>query len=111
MRPGRFIWPPDMPPSSKYSRDNNPAFGLLAYDIGLARLTLSIQAVEVLFKPFLARLARIDRATDLPLRRQDAALRVGRSGLCSSPKNLGPDHRVPVIVRATSDRLLKRRPS
>jgi hypothetical protein len=42
--------------------DQNPALGSLAGDVGLAGLSLGVQAVELLLQPFLGRLARVDGA-------------------------------------------------
>src|SRR5579884_1778090 len=74
-----------------------PAFMTLTRDIRLARLILRIEAVELLLEPFLARLAGVDGAAQL--------------GHATSPKNLGPDQRVPVICLAITDSEPKRSPS
>ena len=42
--------------------DQHPALGALAGDVGLAGLSLGMQAVEFLLQPFLGGLARVDRA-------------------------------------------------
>jgi len=41
------------------------ALGLLARDVGLARLTLRVERVELLLETFLAGLARVDGAAEL----------------------------------------------
>ena len=69
----------------------------LAGDIGLAGLALGIEAVELLLQSFLARLARVDGAAQL--------------GHGTNPKNLGPDHWVPVMCLAITDSDPKRSPS
>jgi hypothetical protein len=64
---------------------------------------LGVQRVEVLLKPMVGRHAGVDGASN----------RFGSPGLhrrtsddgLSRPKNLGPDQRVPVMVKATSERL------
>ena len=43
--------------------DEGPSFALLAGDESLAGFALGVERVEVLFQPFLAALAGIDRAT------------------------------------------------
>ena len=58
-------------------------------DEGFTGLTLSVQAIEVLFKSFFGRFAGVDGATD---------------SFAHSPKNLGPDQRAPVIAVATFER-------
>src|SRR6185369_895050 len=77
--------------------DLAPALAGLAQDVGCTSLALRIEAVEVLVEPLLARFAGIYGAADLV----HAALPF----LCLRPKKAGPDQRVPVIARATSDRL------
>src|SRR3954452_20937713 len=46
-------------------REKPPAFVLLTSYIGLTRLPLGMEGVEVLLQPFLARLARIDGAAQV----------------------------------------------
>ncbi len=73
--------------------DRHPAFVALARDVGLTRLALRIERIEVLLAPFLARLAGVD----------------GAAGLCHAdrfpvrPKKRGPDQAVPVIRFATAE--------
>lgn len=68
-------------------RQHDPAFVLLAGNVGCASLPLGMQGVELLLKPLFRRLAGVDGAAD-PVHRR------------FSPKNLGPDHAVPVILLA-----------
>ena len=78
-----------------------PAFMGLTLYIGLAGLPLGIEGVERLLQPLLRRLPGIDRAAFDP----------GTHGLAFfRPKNKGPDQRVPVMRRATSDREVNRSP-
>ena len=79
--------------------DRLPAFAGLTLDIGGAGLVLGIEAVEVLLQPFLARLAGVDGAALVHAARFRGFV----------PKKAGPDHCVPVIVRAISDRLFQSR--
>ena len=78
----------------------------LALDIGEARFALGIQRVKGLLEPFLRRLSRINGAPharhtfSLPFDTRPRPLREG-----VTPKNSGPDQRVPVMRRAISDRL------
>ena len=65
-----------------------PALLALAPDEGLAGFPLGIQGVEVLLEALLRRLAGVD----------GAAPAVGHR-----PKNLRPDQRAPVILRAMLD--------
>ena len=84
--------------------DEYPALGLLARHIGLAGLALGVEAVELHVEAFLTRLARVDRTAELQDRR-----RLHRARLPPDwrrPKNIGPFQRVPVIARATAERLL-----
>ena len=83
--------------------DQGPAGMGLTADIGLRGVMLGVQRVEVLLQPMVGRHAGIDRAAN----RLDGPALHGRTsddGL-SRPKNLGPDQRVPVIAKATLDRL------
>ena len=74
----------------------------LAVDVGGAGLALGVEAVEGQLEALLAGLAGVDRAPDLGLGAGSAhpPLPVLRR-----PKNSGPDHWVPVIARATAERL------
>src|SRR4051794_23407822 len=73
--------------------DQPPALALLAADEGFAGFALRMQRVEILLQLFLGRFAGVDGA---------ASYR-GFAGHLFSPKKRGPDQRVPVIRRATSD--------
>src|SRR5262249_33857346 len=86
--------------------DQGPAGMSLTADIGLRGVILGIERVEVLLKPGLGRDAGVDGAAD----RFDGLARHGRSPAGHSPsqKNLGPDQRVPVMVKATLDNSLDR---
>mgnify|MGYP001609819687 CR=1 FL=1 len=59
--------------------------------------------VERLVEPFLGRFARVNCAAHCSRLFHDRVPSLGRGNFCfaSSPKNLGPDHFVPVIARAT----------
>ena len=80
-------------------RQRNPALGALARDVGEPRLALGVERVELLLETLLGGLAGIDRAAELAGRQGGQALPLRR------PKNSGPFHLVPVIARATADRL------
>ena len=80
-------------------RQRDPALGALALDVGQPRLALGVEGVELLLQPLLGGLAGVDRAAELAGRRGAHALPLRR------PKNSGPFQRVPVIARATADRL------
>ena len=95
----------------------NPALGPLAGDVGMASITLGIDGVVFLVESFVGGLARIDRAAHAAL--QNVAHRAPRflvDGLALalvgglSPKNNGPDQRMPVISRAIIERLGNMRP-
>ena len=89
--------------------EGNPTLAGLTQYIGLASLALGIQRVEGLFETLLSRFARIDCAPNLLLgygaTPSDDSPRLERAGRSSIPKNRGPDHRVPLMARATSERL------
>ena len=74
----------------------------LAVDVGSAGFALGVEAVEALLQTLLGAFPRVDRAADLGLALVPAhpPLPVLRR-----PKNSGPDHWVPVIARATAERL------
>jgi hypothetical protein len=76
-----------------------PALGLLAGDIGFARLALSVEAVELHLEAFLAGFAGVDRATELP----DHGLLHARLRWFLSPKKIHPFQRVPVMARAMAE--------
>ena len=65
---------------------------------------LGIERVEVLLQPMVGRDAGIDRAAD---RLGDPVFTAAPlcDGLSRRPKNLGPVQRVPVMAKATLDRL------
>ena len=76
----------------------------LAPDIGLRGIILCVEGVEVLIEPLVGRNACIDRTAD-QLRRHGLHDDVPFDGLTRKPKNFGPFQRVPVIAKATFDRL------
>ena len=80
-------------------RNQGPAFGLLAGDIGLASLPLGVEAVELHVEPFLGGLPGVDRAAEAP----DDRLLHARLRWFLRPKKTQPFQRVPVIARATAD--------
>ena len=91
--------------------NQQPAFRLLAGDVGLASLALGVEAVELLIQAFLARLPGVDRAAEL-------AEDLGRCGRLlhrpaperRTPKKTHPFHRVPVMARAIAESDLYGRP-
>ncbi len=74
----------------------------LAVDVGRAGLALGVEAVEGQLQALLAGLPRVDRAADLAL---DLGPAHPPLPVLRRPKNSGPDHWVPVIARATAERL------
>jgi hypothetical protein len=82
--------------------DQGPAVMGLAADIGLRRLVLGVEGVELLVETVLGRDPGIDRTAD-PL--GWFGRHAGFSGRLRSPKKRGPDHRVPVMANAISVRL------
>src|SRR5258708_2694523 len=87
--------------------DQGPAGMSLTLDIGGGSLVLRVQRVELLVEPMIGRNPRIDRAADRLDRRSlhGRASIVDRSSLSLSPKKRGPLHLVPVIAKATLERL------
>src|ERR1700761_6365358 len=81
----------------------------LALDVGRGRLILSVKRVELLIKAGVGGDPGIDRAADL----FDGRGLHGRasvfdwSSLSRRPKKRGPFHLVPVMARATLERLSK----
>src|SRR5258708_2635038 len=96
-----------VPPIVIAGPDQGPAGMGLTLDVGGGSIVLSIQRVELLVEPVLGRDPRIDRAAD----RLDRSSPHGRapvvdlSSLFRRPKNRGPFHLVPVIAKATLERL------
>ena len=82
--------------------DQGPAIMGLAADIGLRRLVLGIEGVELLVEPVFRRDSGIDRTAD-PL--GGFGHHAGFSARLRRPKKRGPDHRVPVMAKAISVRL------
>src|SRR5262245_61033616 len=91
--------------------DEPPSLVSLALDVGLARLALGIERVEFEIKIMLGRLARIDCAAKglsfgcphhLAFGRPAGT---GQSTPTRSPKKRGPFQAVPVMARATAERL------
>ena len=76
----------------------------LTADIGLCRIILGIERVEVLIEAELGRDPGIDGAADRSSngRRHDVA---SAEVLSRRPKNRGPFQLVPVMAKATLDRL------
>jgi hypothetical protein len=87
--------------------DQGPAGMGLAFDIGRGGVVLRVQRVELLVKPVLGGDPGIDRAADRFDRRglHGLASIAGRSALSRRPKKRGPFHLVPVMAKATLDRL------
>ena len=96
-----------------------PAGVALAGDVGLGRLPLGVQAVEVLVEALLVALAAVDGAPHglgFSRRRRTRGIagvldHRAASGFCLlRPKNSGPLQCVPVMALATADSDLYRRP-
>src|SRR6266850_4470737 len=87
--------------------DQGPAGMGLAFDIGGGSIVLRIQRVELLVEPVLSRDPRIDGAADRSdgWSLHDRASIVDRSSLSRKPKKRGPFHLVPVMAKATLERL------
>jgi hypothetical protein len=87
--------------------DQGPAGMGLALDIGRGGVVLRIQRVEFLIEPVLGGDPRIDRTADRldRGRLRDRAPIGGLSSLSRRPKKRGPFHLVPVIAKATLERL------
>src|SRR5512139_51457 len=103
-RAGRSVDPPEKPPSSYRVRTSvQPAWGLTT-DIGLRRIILGIERVEVLIEARLGRDPGINGAADGSSggRGHDFS---SREILSRRPKNRGPFQLVPVMAKATLDRL------
>ena len=92
-------------------RDRNPALRALAGDVGMARVALGVDGVVLLVQPLVGGLAGVDGAAQAALQdvahRRDPFFLAGFFAAAGalSPKNSGPDHRVPVISRAIIERL------
>jgi hypothetical protein len=82
--------------------DEGPALRRLAAYIGFGGVMLGIERVEILLQPMLGGDPGIDGAAN-PFGRPMA--HDGRSMRPRRPKKRGPDHRVPVIAKATAERL------
>ena len=85
----------------------DPAFLFLADNIGLAGLALGVEGVELHLQPFLRGFARVDGTADL------AGWLPGHHVVfpcLRRPKKSQPFQRVPVMARATAERLLYFRP-
>ena len=74
----------------------------LALDVGLGGLALGVERVELLLQPMLGRDPGVDGAAQT----LDARLFMLPGAPSRRPKKRGPFQRVPVMARATSDRLL-----
>src|SRR5205814_7263989 len=85
------------------TRERSPPFLPLACDEGLAGFSLGVERIEGHFQSFLGRLARVNGASHCPpgigVHLASVAFGLFRT------KKSGPDHRVPVIRRAISERL------
>jgi hypothetical protein len=79
----------------------------LTLDIGGGSIVLRVQRVELLVEPMLGGDPGIYRAVDLFDWRNlhDRASTSNRSSLSLMPKKRGPFHLVPVIAKATLERL------
>lgn len=90
----------------------------LAADEGQGRVPLSLQAVLLLVQALVRGLACVDGATLFGRERRVVlggrfhAAPTFRARLVGfNPKNTGPEYDVPLMARATAERLLKARPS
>src|SRR4051812_6876113 len=89
---------------SRVSTFEIPCCASKILDVGLRGLALRVEGVEVLLKTMLGRDPRVDRA---PQRLRGWARHEPSPGFRSRrPKKRGPFQRVPVMARATCDRLL-----
>src|SRR3977135_4005912 len=87
--------------------DQSPAGMGLAFDVGGGGLVLGIQRVKLLIEAMVGRNPGIDRAADRLDRSSPhgRASIVDRSSLSLSAKKRGPLHLVPVIAKASLERL------
>ena len=83
-----------------------PAFGALARDIGLAGFPLRIEGVELHVEALFGALARVDGASALEDDGRLGGFPHSLPRWFLSPKKTQPFQRVPVIARATEERLL-----
>lgn len=84
--------------------EGDPAFVILALDEGVAGFLLRVDGIEGLVQTFVAGDAGVDRAA--PARDVRRGAHWPPALPSRRPKNLGPFHCVPVILRAAADRLL-----
>src|SRR5258705_5082551 len=105
--PGKTAGPARVPAIVIAGTHQGPAGMGLAFDVGGGSIVLRVQRVELLVEPMLGRDPRIDRTAD----RSDGwslhgrASVVDRSSLSRRPKKRGPFHLVPVMAKATLERL------
>src|SRR5258706_16336715 len=87
--------------------DQRPAGMGLALDVCRGCIVLRVERVELLIEPMLGRNTGIDRAADGFDRRSlhGRTPTVDRSSLSRRPKKRGPFHLVPVMAKATLERL------
>src|SRR3984893_8487374 len=87
--------------------DQSPAGMGLAFDVGGGSLVLRVQRVDLLVEPVLGRDPGIDRAADLLDRSSPHGWTpiVDLSSLSRRPKKRGPFQLVPVMRKATLERL------
>src|SRR6266496_6262202 len=84
--------------------DQGPAFRRLAAHIGFGGVMLGIERVEILLQPMIGGDPGIDGAAN-PLGGPMAHDCPSASMRPRRPKKRGPDHRVPVMAKATLERL------
>src|SRR5712671_3115031 len=107
LKVGSVGGPTRIPPIVIAGSNKCPAGMGLALDIGGGSIVLRVQRVELLIEPMLGRDPGIDRTAD----RSDGwslhgrASVVDRSSLSRRPKKRGPFHLVPVMAKATLERL------
>src|SRR5580692_6421173 len=87
--------------------DQGPAGMGLTFDISRGSFVLGVQRIELLVESVFRGDAGVDRTADGPDRRSlhDRAFVSNRSSLSLRPKKRGPFHLVPVIAKATLERL------
>src|SRR6202158_1329288 len=99
--------PAGIPPIVIAGTDQGPAGMGLAFNVGGGGIVLRVQRVELLVEPVVGRNPSIDRAADRldGGSLHDRASMANRSSLSRSPKKRGPLHLVPVMAKATLERL------
>jgi hypothetical protein len=107
LKVGTVSGPAGVPAIVIAGSDQGPAGMGLTLDIGGGGLVLRVQRVELLVKPVVGGDPGLDRAANRFDRRSlhGRVSTADRSALSLSPKKRGPFHLVPVIAKATLERL------